>query len=54
MKKVINLIEKTKFQVVSYANSSLTVLFWHIGKRIATQELRNERGEYGKQIVVTL
>lgn len=46
------LIERTKTQVVSHANSSLTVLFWHIGKRILTHVLQNKRAEYGKQIVV--
>ena len=51
---LVALIEKTKIQVVSYANSSLTVLFWHIGKRILTHNLQNKRAEYGKQIVVTL
>jgi predicted nuclease of restriction endonuclease-like (RecB) superfamily len=52
--EVVELIEKTKFKVVSYANSSLTLLFWHIGECILTKNLQNERGEYGKQIVVTL
>jgi len=52
--ELIELIEKTKFQVVSHANSSLTILFWHIGKRILTVDLQNERAEYGKQIVVSL
>jgi predicted nuclease of restriction endonuclease-like (RecB) superfamily len=52
--EVVALIEKAKYQVVSYANSSLTILFWHIGERILTQNLQNDRGEYGKQIVVTL
>ncbi len=52
--EIIDLIEKTKVQVVSQANSSLTILFWHIGKRILTVDLQNERAEYGKQIVVTL
>ncbi|MEA3496911.1 MAG: PDDEXK nuclease domain-containing protein [Bacteroidota bacterium] len=51
---LVALIEKTKTQVVSYANSSLTVLFWHIGKRILTHNLQNKRAEYGKQIVVTV
>jgi predicted nuclease of restriction endonuclease-like (RecB) superfamily len=52
--EIISLIEKTKVQIVSQANSSLTVLFWHIGKRILTVDLQNERAEYGKQIVVTV
>lgn len=51
---LVALIEKTKTQVVSYANSSLTMLFWHVGKRILTHNLQNKRAEYGKQIVVTV
>jgi len=51
---LVALIEKTKAQVVSHANSSLTVLFWHIGNRILTYDLQNKRAEYGKQIVVTV
>lgn len=51
--ELVALVENTKYQVVSQANSSLTVLFWHIGKRILSQNLHNERAEYGKQIVVT-
>jgi predicted nuclease of restriction endonuclease-like (RecB) superfamily len=51
---LIKLIEKTKTQVVSQANSSMTLLFWHIGKRILTNNLKNKRAEYGKQIVVTV
>jgi len=51
---LVALIENTKTQVVSYANSSLTVLFWHIGKQILTHNLQNKRAEYGKQIVVTV
>ena len=51
---LVVLIEKTKTQVVSYANSSLSLLFWHVGKRILSHELKNKRAEYGKQIVVTL
>jgi len=54
LKEVIELIENTKYQVVAYANSSLTILFWHIGNRILTNELQNSRAEYGKQIIVTL
>ena len=35
-------------------NSSLTILFWHIGNRILTHDLAHKRAEYGKQIVVTV
>ncbi len=51
---LVALIEKTKNQVVSYANSSLTLLFWQIGNRILRHTLQNKRAEYGKQIVVTV
>lgn len=54
LKELISLIETTKIQVASQVNSSLTMLFWHIGKRILTVELNNKRAEYGKQTVVTL
>lgn len=48
------LIEQSKTQVVSYANSTLTLLFWQVGKRINEHILQNKRAEYGKQIVPTL
>ena len=54
LNQLIVLIENAKRQVVSHANSTLTVLFWHIGNQIINHKLKNKRGEYGKQIVVTL
>ncbi len=48
------LIEESKHHVSKVANSSLTLLFWHIGKRINDEILKNERAEYGKQIVPTV
>ena len=54
LNELIALIENAKKQVVSQANSTLTVLFWHVGKRILNHNLQNKRGEYGKQIVVTV
>ena len=32
----------------------MTLLFWHVGKRIQEEVLKNERAEYGKQIVGTV
>ena len=54
LNELVTIIEKTKTQVISHANSSLTVLFWHVGKRILTHNLQNKRADYGKRIVVTL
>jgi len=48
------LIEKSQHQVKASANSTLTMLFWQIGKRINEHILQNKRAEYGKQIVPTL
>ncbi len=51
---IINIIEKTNSQLVVQANSALTVMYWHIGKRITSEILKNKRAEYGKEILVTL
>lgn len=48
------LIEQSQQQVVSQANSTLTMLFWHIGKRINKEILQNKRTDYGKRIVPTV
>lgn len=48
------LIEQNQQQVVSQANSTLTLMFWHIGNKINNEILQNKRADYGKQIVPTL
>lgn len=48
------LIEQSQQQVVAQANSTLTLLFWQVGKRINQDILQNKRADYGKQIVPTL
>ena len=48
------LIEQSQQQVVAQANSTLTLLFWQVGKRINEEILQNKRADYGKQIVLTL
>ena len=45
------LIEQSHHQVAMQANSTLTILFWQVGKRINDDILQNQRAEYGKQIV---
>jgi len=54
LNELSQLIEQSQRQVVSQANSTLTMLFWHIGKRINENILQNKRAEYGKQIVPTV
>ena len=53
-KELSQLIEQSQQQVVAQANSTLTLLFWHIGNRINKKILQNKRADYGKQIVATL
>lgn len=48
------LIEQSRNQVAMQANSTLTILFWQVGKRINDDILQNQRAEYGKQIVSTV
>lgn len=54
LKELSQLIEQSQKQLVSQANSTLTMLFWHIGRRINQEVLQNKRAEYSKQIVSTL
>lgn len=51
---LISIVEKAKTELVAQANSSLTIMFWQIGRRIQTDILKNDRAEYGKEIVVSL
>jgi hypothetical protein len=48
------LIEESKSQVISYANSALSTLFWQVGNRINDYILKKKRAEYGKEIVSTV
>lgn len=48
------LIDQSKRHIASQANSTLTLLFWQIGKRINDEILQNKRADYGKQILSTL
>ncbi len=49
-----SLIEQSKQQVSSTVNAAITMLYWQVGNRINKEILKNQRAEYGKQIVATL
>jgi hypothetical protein len=53
-KDLSHIIEQGKQQLVSHVNSLLTPTYWHIGKKINEHILKNERAEYGKEMVSTL
>ena len=48
------LIQQTRSVVAQSVNSTLVQMYWHIGNRIRTEILKNERADYGKQIVQSL
>ena len=52
--QIKNLIEQTKNNVAVAVNSSMTIMYWNIGKLINDEILQNKRAEYGREIVVTL
>lgn len=54
LKDVALLIEDSKQYVAQTVNTTLTLLYWKIGKRINDEVLQNKRAEYGKQIVASL
>ena len=43
-----------KSRIASVVNSEMTMLYWKIGKRIKDEILKDERAEYGEQIVKSL
>jgi predicted nuclease of restriction endonuclease-like (RecB) superfamily len=52
--QIKNLIEQTKNNVAVAVNSSMTMMYWHIGKLINDEILQNKRAEYGKEIIATV
>lgn len=53
-KDISNLIETARNHVAHYANSALVLLYWQIGNHINQQILKNDRAEYGEQVVKQL
>src|SRR5882724_2421947 len=48
---IVSLIEESKSNVAQTVNSTFTLLYWRIGKRINGEVLGNKRADYGKQVV---
>jgi predicted nuclease of restriction endonuclease-like (RecB) superfamily len=48
------LIESSRQRVAVGVNSELSLLYWHVGKRINHEILGDDRAEYGKQVVAVL
>lgn len=48
------LIEESRQQVATTVNAAISALYWQVGKAINDEILKNQRAEYGTQIVATL
>ena len=48
------LIEQSRQNVANAINAEITLLYWSIGKKINEEFLKNNRAEYGKQIIIQL
>ena len=53
-KEIKSLIEETRAKTATVINSSITLMYWQIGKIINNEILKNKRAEYGKEIVNSL
>jgi predicted nuclease of restriction endonuclease-like (RecB) superfamily len=51
---VRSMIEQTREGVARTVNAAMTLLYWRIGRRILNEVLRNQRAEYGQEILQTL
>ena len=48
------LINQSKSNISKFINSQMTMLYWHIGKRIKEELIHDNRAEYGTQEVKNL
>ncbi|NGX37012.1 MAG: hypothetical protein K1000chlam2_00161 [Chlamydiae bacterium] len=48
------MIDEARSSIASTINSTLTMLYWHVGTRIQKEILKGERAEYGRSIVATV
>ena len=48
------MIEDARTAAATAVNASLTMLYWHIERRIGEDVLNEKRAQFGKEIVVTL
>ena len=49
-----HIIEQGKNQLVKQVNSTITLVYWQVGKKINEHILNNQRAEYAKEIVATV
>ena len=52
--EIKSLIESSKQNIAVSVNAEMTLLYWQIGQRINTEVLKDNRAEYGKEIIKNL
>lgn len=51
VENISQLIQQAQQHVLTTINSTMVVLYWHIGKNIQQDIVKNDRAEYGKSLV---
>ena len=51
---ICHIIESSRRKAAVSVNCEMTMMYWHIGKRIRDEVLCEKRAEYGKQVVASL
>lgn len=54
VERIAALVEQTRAAVATSVNSALTLMYWHIGRMIDVDVLREKRAGYDQEIVATL
>lgn len=54
LQSIVTLIDNARKKVAVSVNSELTILYWHIGKKISEDVLQYKRADYGKNIITEL
>jgi len=53
LKDLRAVIQSARQRIATVANSTTTLLYWHLGRRLLAENLQDERAPYGKRILAT-
>jgi hypothetical protein len=48
------LIQSARRRIATVANSTTTLLYWHLGRRLLADSLQDERAQYGERILASV
>lgn len=54
IKEIKSLIDQSRIRVAKVLNAEMTMLYWHVGRRINQEILKDKRAEYGKEVIHSL